>query len=72
MITYPDALSVTETTELSRIIARAFARSVSALVAARTRQMEHRTNSYLLGVDEQLLSGFGLTRADVQRALARR
>ena len=31
MITYPDVLSVTETIELSRIIARPFARIASAL-----------------------------------------
>ena len=69
MITCPDVLSVTETIELSRIIARPFARIASALVAARTRQAQHRTCTYLIEADEQVLRDIGLTRADVWRAL---
>ena len=65
MITYPDVLSVTETFELSRIIARPFARIASALVAARTRQVKHRTYAYLLEADEHVLRDIGLTRADL-------
>jgi len=69
MITYPDVLSVTETVELSRMISRPFARMASALTAARARQAEHRTYTYLLGADEHVLRDIGLTPADVRRAL---
>ena len=65
MITYPDVLSVTETIELSRIITRPFARIASALVAARARQAEHRTDAYLLEAEEHVLRDIGLTRADL-------
>ena len=69
MIIYPDALSVTETIELNRIIARPFTRIASALVAARARQAEHRTYANLLAADKHVLRDIGLTRADVRRAL---
>ena len=65
MITYPDVLSVTETIELSRIITRPFARIASALVAARARQVEHRTYAYMLAASEHVLRDIGLTRADL-------
>ena len=68
MITYPDVLSVNETIDFSRIVSRPFARIASALVAARARQAEHRTCTYLLGADHVLMD-IGLTRSDVQRAI---
>ena len=68
MITYPDVLSVNETIEFSRIVARPFARIANALIAAGARQAEHRTYSYLLGADHVLMD-IGLSRSDVQGAL---
>ena len=69
MTTSPDVLSLTETIELSRIIVRPFARITAALVAARARQADHRTYTYLLEADEYVLRDIGLTRPDVRRAL---